>query len=116
MRPPGVLDRSAQAHQTVLLEEGARPTRKVAVAKGPPAALHEEAVEAVFDVAVESVESLGGVAGAEVVRPAAQDRVEVTDEHAHILDPVPVATGQLLHALPDPLHAALRRPSLEEVN
>ena len=57
-----------------------------------------------------------GVPGAEVVAPAAQHGVQVADQHPHVLHPVPVAAGQLLHALPHPLHAALRRPALEEVD
>src|SRR5437667_5578791 len=82
----------------------------------PSLAAQHEAVEPIYDVAVEPIELARRIPGAEVVSPAAQDRVEIADQDPHILHSVPVASGSLLHALLHTLHAALRRPALEEVH
>src|SRR6266508_3476781 len=98
------------------MEERTCPPSGFARAELPPLALHHEAVEPLPHVRVQSVELVRGVPGAEVVAPAAQDRVQVADQHPHILHPVAITSGHLLHALPCPLHAARRGPALEEVD
>src|SRR5512138_244578 len=79
-------------------------------------ALHEEVVKASPDVSVDLDEFGGRVPGAKVVAPAVQHGVEVFDDQLDVTHPGPVPSGQLLHALPHPLHAAMRRPALEEVD
>src|SRR5262249_10357524 len=96
-------------------EEVVRPSLDFTRAKVPTLALHEEVGEPTLHVVVDLVELLRGVAGAEVVAPASQDRVQLADQHPHILDPVPAPPGLLLHALPPPIHAALGGPALEKV-
>src|SRR5487761_1234671 len=66
-------------------------------------------------VRVQLIELACGVAGTEVVSPAAQDRVQVRDQHPDILYSVAVGTGQFLHPLAYPLHASSRRPALQVV-
>src|SRR2546425_1097873 len=92
------------------------PTFDLARSQVPPLACPHEAAEPVHDVAIHPVELACGIAGAEVVAPAAQDRVQVTDDYSHVLHAIPVASSALLHALLHTLHAALRRPALEEVD
>src|SRR3954468_21998307 len=111
-----VLDGPAQTVEPVLVEEVARPTLGFACAEVAPLALHQEAMESLPHVGVDLVELGGGVPGAEVIAPTAQHRVHVADQHPHVLDPVPASAGHLLHALSYPLHAARRRPALEEVD
>src|SRR5450755_1482208 len=77
-------------------------------------ALDAQSVQAPPDVAIEVVESLRGVPSAEVVAPSPNDRVDVGDELADIRVTAP-SRGLLSHALPDPLHGALRRPAMQEV-
>src|SRR6185437_15554128 len=66
------------------------------------------------NITVNLTELLGGVAGAEVVSPTAQDWVEILD---HPLDAgsCPVDTGAVPNFLPKPLHRPLRRPPVQVV-
>src|SRR5579859_5885777 len=66
-------------------------------------------------VRVELIELARGVTGAEVVSPAAQDRIQVRDQHPDILYSIAVRPGQFLHPLVYPLHASSRRPPLQVV-
>src|SRR5436309_7060892 len=102
--------------QSVLPEEVTCPSDRFTRTKVAPLAFYHEAKEASPHVLVHPVELSCGIPGAEVVAPAAEDRVQFADQDPHILHPVPVASGSFLHALPHPLHAALRRPALEEVD
>src|SRR5436190_21671660 len=94
----------------------AGPAVDLARPQVPTLALHHEAAKSVHDVAIQPVELACGIPGAEVVTPAAQDRVQLADQDPRVLHPVPVASSALLHALLHALHAALRRPPLEEVD
>src|SRR5262249_12169901 len=117
LRSLRVLDGPAQAVEPVAFdEEIVRPSSSLARALVATLPLHEEALEPPSHVAVDLLELVRRVAGAEVVAPAAQHRVQAADQHPHVLHPVPAPSGQLLHALPHPLHAAQRGPSLEEVH
>src|SRR2546427_1363814 len=102
--------------QSVLPEEVTCPSDRFTRTKVAPLAFYHEAKEASPHVLVHPVELLCGIPGAEVVAPPAQDRVQVADQHPHILHSVPVSSGELLHALPSPLHASRRGPPLEEVD
>src|SRR5581483_7149186 len=66
-------------------------------------------------VAIDLVEASRGVPGAEVRAPSTQDRVEVTDHHAQIRV-APSPRRHVSHPLPDPLHRALRRLTMQEVH
>src|SRR5689334_17285867 len=74
---------------------------------------YEEDAQALRHVVVQLEELPGRIPGAEVVAPAAQHRVKTADQHPHVLHAVAMATGQFLHALAHPLHAAPRGPTLE---
>src|SRR5438093_2708478 len=99
-----------------VVEQRARPAFGFARAEMPPLALHHEAVEPLPHVRVHPVELARSIPRAEVVAPAAQDRVQFADQDPHILYAVPIASGAFLHTLPHSLHAALSGPALEEVD
>src|ERR1044071_1154287 len=111
-----VLDGPAQTVQSKGVEEIAIPLLTVTRAKVAALALDHQAMEAPPRIGVDLDEFPGRVPGPEVVAPAAEHGIEIGDDDSHILHPGPVPAGQLLHALSDPLHAAKRRPALEEVN
>src|SRR2546428_10743775 len=77
-------------------------------------ALSHQATEPTLDVAVDVDELDGGVPGAKVVAPAAQDRIELRDHIADVRSGA-VAAGER----PDPLahlsHRILRGPALKVV-
>src|SRR6266496_3569190 len=98
------------------LEEIASPLLGVTRAEVATLTLHHEAMESPPRIGVDLYEFLGRVPGAEIVAPAAEHGVEIGEDDPHVLYPGPVPSGQLLHALSDPLHAAMGRPALEEVD
>src|SRR5712692_1574582 len=111
-----VLDGPAQTVQPEGVEEIAGPLLYFTRVQIAALALRHEAAEPPARVGVDLDEFLGRVPGAEVVAPAAEHGVEIGDDDSHVLHPGPVPAGQLLHALSDPLHAAMGRPALEEVD
>src|SRR6266487_1085531 len=98
------------------VEETASPLLGVTRAEVATLTLHHEAMEPPPRIGVDLYEFLGRVPGAEIVAPAAEHGVEIGEDAPHVLYPGPVPSGQLLHALSDPLHAAKSRPALEEVD
>src|SRR5712692_7512774 len=115
LRSLRIADGPAQAIEPVALEEVARPEPGLTGAQVPAFAPDEKGAEPGPDVSVDLVELASGVPGAEVVAPTAQQRVQVADDDPDVLHTVAIAAGQLLHALPDALHAARRGPALEEI-
>src|SRR5207249_2144187 len=77
-------------------------------------ALHAQGPQPAYHVGVQRTELTSGIPRAEVVPPTPQHGVQITDDRADIR----VASrpgGQLLHALPNPLHRTPTRPTLQEV-
>src|ERR1700752_1193584 len=82
--------------------------------EGPAALLDHQALQAPFDVPVDLPELDGGVPGAEVVPPAAQQRVQVRDHLADVRSDA-VAAGAGVYFLPEPLHRPLRGPAVQVI-
>src|SRR5579884_3530174 len=79
----------------------------------PP--LDLEAFQPPPHVVVNLDELRAGVPRPKVVAPAAQHRVEVSDEHPHVLHPKPVTASQVPDSLAHPFHTALTRPAMQIV-
>src|SRR5438045_1825607 len=115
LRGSRVADGSAQAMESERFEGLSFPATHLPRPQVPPLALAHQVSEPPDDVPIDRRELRGRIPGPEVVAPAAQQRVELRDRLAQ----VPVTRrpwGQLLHALPHPLHALRRWPALEEVD
>src|SRR5690606_9242573 len=102
--------------KTQRLEECSRPLVRLASTQVSALALDEEAMQTPADIVVDLSKFLRCVARAEVVPPPSQHWVEHLDQDPQVPHPVPLACGQLLHALPYALHASLARPALQEVH
>src|SRR5207302_6955970 len=78
-------------------------------------ALDPQALEPPAHIPVDVTKVVGSVSGAEVLTPAVEHGVERSNHFAQVLV-TSRPRGQRLHALLDPRHAALRGPSLQEVD
>src|SRR4029077_11257406 len=97
------------------MEVVARPSFDLAGPQVSTFAFNTQGSKTLPDVAVDVEELVRRIARAEVVPPSAQHRIDMGDHLANVIM-TPCSWSQLLHALPDSLHAALRWPSLEEVH
>src|SRR3990172_12816376 len=104
-----------QPQQALTPEPFSRPLLRLTGTEPLPPLLHHETAQPVGEVTVELVELPGRIPGAEVVGPSLQHRVQVADDHPHILHPMPSPVRQLSNPRPHPLHAPHRRPPLEVV-
>src|SRR5258705_8610796 len=97
------------------MEVVACPSFDLAWPQVPTFAFDTQRTKTLPDVSVDIEELVRRIAGAEVVPPSAQHRIDMSDHLANVIM-TPCSWSQLLHALPDSLHAALRWPSLEKVH
>src|SRR5690242_11612319 len=114
LRCPRIADGAAKPVQAVPVEPVFCPGVDLPGVQVPAPFLDHEATEPVHDVVIGLPELDGSVPGAEVVPPAAQDRVEVRDHLADVL-PRAVSAGAVPDLLPEPLHGPLGRPPVQVV-
>src|SRR5487761_655325 len=114
LRCPRIADGAAEPVQAVPVEPVFCPGVGLPGVQVPAPFLDHEAAEPVHDVVVGLAELDGSVPGAEVVPPAAQDRVQVRDHLADVL-PRAVSAGAVPDLLPEPLHSPLGRPPVQVV-
>src|SRR5208283_1567939 len=74
-----------------------------------------QAAEPEYYVVVGLAEFIGGVPGAEVVAPAAQQRIQVRDHLTDVLHSDAVAAGAVPDLGPEPFHRLLRGPAVQVV-
>src|ERR1700728_835646 len=91
------------------------PLADLSGAQVPAAFLDQKTFQAPRDVPVDLAELGGGVPGAEVVAPAAQQRVDIRDHFADVFHPHAVAAGSGPDLVPEPLHRLLRGPAVQVV-
>src|SRR6266702_7346845 len=103
-----IADGTAEPVQALSLEPLACPPVSLPGAQVPAPLLHHQALEPPRHMPVDLNELVSGVPGAEVVAPAAQQRVQVRDHLADILRPCAVAPGTGTDLLPEPFHRQLR--------
>src|SRR5438105_10534554 len=96
------------------LEPFARPGDELTRTQVAAVALAHQPPEPALHVAVDLNELAGGVAGAKVVAPTAQDRVELRDHLADIRSGA-VAAGERPDPLAHPYHRLMRGPALKVV-
>src|SRR3970282_70999 len=77
-----------QPQQALTPDPRSAPLLRLTTAEPLPPLLHHETAQPVAKVAVELVELPGRIPGAEVVGPSLQHRVQVADDHPHILHPM----------------------------
>src|ERR1700734_283391 len=96
-----IADRAAEPVEPVPVEPVLCPRVSLPGVQVPAPLLDHEASEPLPDVVVGLAELRGGVPGAEVVPPAAQQRVQVRDHHADVV-PCAVAAGAGADLVPEP--------------
>src|SRR4051812_25258110 len=110
-----ILHGATQAMEAEVVEEVARPLRRLARRQLTPRALDAQAAEPLVDVRVDLLEVASGVPGAEVSPPSTEDRVEVCDHLAEIRVASP-SWRHAPHLFSHPLHRAPTRPAMQEVH
>src|SRR5487761_435432 len=110
-----IADGAGELVQALPVQPFLGPLVRLPGSQVPAAFLDQQAFEPPRGVPVDLTELDGGVPGAEVVTPAAQQRVQVRDHLADILHPDAVTAGAVPDLLPDALHRPLRRPAVQVV-
>src|SRR5258708_7640487 len=114
LRCPRIADGAPEPVQAVPVEPVFRPRLGLTGPQVPAPLLDHQGAEPPHDVVVGLAELIGGVPGAEVVTPAAQDRIEVRD-HVADVGPGAVPAGPVPDFRPEPLHRPLRGPAVQVV-
>src|SRR5258708_9551828 len=109
-----IADRAAEPVEPVPVEPVLCPGLRLSGSQVPTPFLDHQATEPSHHVVVGLPELDGGVPGAEVVPPAAQQRGQVRDHLADI-SPCAVAPGAGVDFLPEPFHRLLRGPAVQVV-
>src|ERR1019366_3916762 len=99
-----ITDGPAEAVQAPSLEPLTRPLISLPSAQVAAPLLDHQAVEPPRHVPVGLDELNGGVPGAEVVAPAAQQRIEIRDHLADVLYAYAAAAGPVRDLVPEPFH------------
>src|ERR1700730_17734496 len=110
-----IADRAGELVQAQPVQPFLGPLVRLPGAQVPAALLDQQAFQPPCGVPVDLTELDGGVPGAEVVTPAAQQRVQDRDHVTDVLDPYAVAAGTIPDLLPDALHRPLRGPAVQVV-
>src|SRR5579859_6708222 len=114
LRCPRIADRAAEPVEPVPVEPVFGPRTGLPGVQVPTPFPDHQGAEPPHDVAVSLDELHGGVPGAEVVPPAAQQRVQIRDHLADVR-PHAIPTGTGTDFLPEPLHRPLRGPAVQVV-
>jgi len=106
MRHPRILNRAAQANNPEALEEGTIPCRHTTGRQTRSGTLEEQPAESPFDILVDISEMVRRVAGAKVLTPATEHRIEVRNDDAEVRV-APCPECQVTHARTHPRHGTL---------
>src|SRR4051812_5525192 len=114
LRGPWIADGASEPVQAPLVEPALSPLVGLSGMQVAAPLLHKQAPQPAHHIAVDLTELRGGVPGAEVVSPTAQDRVQVLDQPFD-WNACTVATGAVPDFPTKPLHRPLRGPPVQVV-
>src|SRR5258708_3547267 len=109
-----IADRASEPVEPVPVEPVFCPRLGLTGVQVPTPFPDHQGAEPPHDVVIGLAELPGGIPGAEVVPPAAQQRVQVRDDLADVCSRA-VAAGTGVNFVPEPLHRLLRGPAVQVV-
>src|SRR3954465_14998561 len=114
LRSRRVADSAAKSIRTMPVKPLLGPLIGFSGTQVAPPLLDPQAEQTPHHVPIDLVELGGGIAGAKVVAPATQDRIQIRDHVADIASD-PGASGALAHLGPHPGHGRLAGPAVQVV-